>query len=87
METTLDRFGRIVIPKQVREDLGLAPGSVLSIEEKGDGILLKLVAEEPPLTYKDAVLVFTGEAEGDLTTVLRGQREERIGKLAARPPE
>ena len=29
METTLDRFGRVVIPKQVRDDLGLKPGAVL----------------------------------------------------------
>jgi len=28
METTLDKFGRIVIPKRVRDDLGLKPGAV-----------------------------------------------------------
>ena len=27
METTLDKFGRIVIPKRVRDDLDLKPGS------------------------------------------------------------
>ena len=43
MEATLDRFGRIVIPKKIREDLHLQVGSSIRIEE-GDGeIVLKPV--------------------------------------------
>jgi len=34
METTLDRFGRIIIPKDVRDDMGLEAGAVLQIEKK-----------------------------------------------------
>jgi AbrB family looped-hinge helix DNA binding protein len=40
MEITLDRFGRIVIPKRLRDGLGLGPGAVLEIEEKNDDSLL-----------------------------------------------
>jgi AbrB family looped-hinge helix DNA binding protein len=82
MEATLDRFGRIVIPKQVRDDLGLSPGSVLKIEERAEGIVLKPVAESSPLVLKDGILVFTGEVEGDLETVLRRGRDERSRRLA-----
>jgi AbrB family looped-hinge helix DNA binding protein len=32
METTIDRAGRVVIPKQIREAAGLKPGVALSIE-------------------------------------------------------
>ena len=40
METILDRFGRVVIPKKVREDLGLEPGVVLKIK-KVDALIVK----------------------------------------------
>ncbi len=83
METTLDRFGRIVIPKQVRDDLGLSPGSVLKLEERDEEIVLKPVVERSPLLLKDGILVFTGEVEGDLETVLRRDRDERSRRLAS----
>ena len=41
METTLDRFGRIVIPKKIRDDFNLKPGSQISIEESDQVIILK----------------------------------------------
>lgn len=66
METTLDRFGRIVIPKRVRDELGLDAGSVLQIEEAEGRIVLSLRRDEPDLVREDGVLVFTGEATGDL---------------------
>lgn len=46
METTIDRFGRVVIPKRVREDLGLKAGEPLVIEEQAEGILLKPARED-----------------------------------------
>jgi AbrB family looped-hinge helix DNA binding protein len=82
MEAILDKFGRIVIPKRVRDDLGLSPGSVLKIEERGEGIVLKPVAETSPLVLRDGILVFTGEVEGDLDAAVRRDREERSRKLA-----
>lgn len=83
METTLDRFGRIVIPKKVRDDLGLSPGSVLKLEERDEEIVLKPVVERSSLLLKDGILVFTGEVEGDLETALRRDRDERSRKLTS----
>jgi len=82
MEATLDKFGRIVIPKQVRDDLGLSPGAVLRVEEAGEGIVLKPVPGQSPLIVEDGVLVFTGEVAGDLERVVQWDREERAKKLA-----
>jgi len=82
MEATLDKFGRIVIPKQVRDDLGLSPGSVLKIEERDRRIVLKPVAESSPLVLKDGILVFTGEVEGDIEAAVQSDRAERSRKLA-----
>ena len=41
MKVTIDAAGRVVIPKQVRERLGLAAGSILEIEELGDHVELR----------------------------------------------
>ena len=77
METKLDRYGRVVIPKKVRDDLGLAPGDRLEIREGQGEIVLKPVSEDGHLVYKDGILVFTGTIEGDILDVIRADREER----------
>ena len=84
METTLDRFGRIVIPKQVRDDLGLKPGAVLEIEEVEQNVLLKPIHGEPHVVTKDGVLVFSGTAIGDIVEAIRSHRRERLSEIAAR---
>jgi AbrB family looped-hinge helix DNA binding protein len=40
METTIDGAGRIVVPKPLREALGLAPGTRLDISAYGGGLTL-----------------------------------------------
>ena len=84
METTLDKFGRIVLPKQVRDDLGLKVGEVLQVEEREDEIILKPLQREPHITIKDGVLVFFALATGDVTQATRAQREERLRYLKGR---
>jgi len=78
---TLDRFGRILIPKAVRDDLGLEPGAVLHVQEQDDGIVLKPVDQSVPIQLKKGVLVFTGAATGDITDVLARHRDERLRGL------
>lgn len=86
MEVTLDRFGRVVIPKAVREHLGLGPGTVLDIEEgEEEGILLRPRRPEPDLVEEDGVLVFTGEPTADLEAAVERQRQNRSRQLAAWP--
>ena len=33
MQTTVDKFGRIIIPKKVRDHFGLKPGTPVEIEK------------------------------------------------------
>ena len=40
METTMDSAGRIILPKQVRDALGLSPGTVLDVSSYGSGLTL-----------------------------------------------
>ena len=44
---TLSSKGQVVIPKAVRERLGLHAGDVLEIEEQGDALLLRVRHESP----------------------------------------
>jgi AbrB family looped-hinge helix DNA binding protein len=83
METTLDKFGRIVIPKRVRDDLGLKPGAVLQIEQADQKILMEPVNEGPHVVVKDGVLVFTGTATGDIVGAIQLHRQERLSKVGA----
>ena len=41
MEVTVDKFGRVVLPKNVRKISTPTPGPSLVVEEVNDGILLK----------------------------------------------
>jgi AbrB family looped-hinge helix DNA binding protein len=78
METTLDKFGRIVIPKEIRDDFNLKPGSQIRIEESDQAIVLKPVAGEPSLHLKEGVLVFSGGPMGDFEKELETHREDRL---------
>ena len=81
METTLDKFGRIVIPKDIRDDFNLKPGSPIRIEESDQVIILKPLRGESNLHWKDGVLVFTGTPHGDLAKELEKHREDRAKNL------
>ncbi len=82
MKTTLDRFGRVVVPKDIRDRLGLRPGAEIEIDEKDNEVVLKPVENEPALMVKEGVLVYSGVATGDLRDGVRSHREERLGKVA-----
>lgn len=81
MQVSIDKFGRVLIPKAVREHLGIKPGSVLEITEKDHEILLRLLTKKNPLQRKGNVLVFTGEASDDLESAIENEREKRLKDL------
>lgn len=84
METTIDRFGRVVIPKKIRDDYSLEPGTQVRIEGESGVILLKPVRWEQHLRLKEGVLVYSGASVGDLDSAVSRHRKERansVGKL------
>jgi AbrB family looped-hinge helix DNA binding protein len=83
MKTTLDRFGRVVVPKGIRDRLGLRPGVEIEIDEKENEVVLKLVDHEPSLMVKEGVLVYAGKATGDLRGAVGTHRDERLRKVAS----
>ncbi|HLA50281.1 MAG TPA: AbrB/MazE/SpoVT family DNA-binding domain-containing protein [Thermodesulfovibrionia bacterium] len=87
METTLDKSGRIVIPKEVRDSLDLKPGEALEVEEFDNRVILKPVREASPLHVKEGLLIFSGIATGDIVDAVKIHRSERLKKLATRKPK
>lgn len=81
METTIDKFGRVVIPKEIRDDLGLKPGELLEVEKFENEVILKPLRAESPIHVKEGVLVFSGDATGNIKDALRIHREERLRKV------
>ena len=60
MQTRLviDKAGRVVIPKPLREYLHLEPGDSVEMESNGDQITLRPVRGKSPLTKEHGVWVF-----------------------------
>ncbi|MFW0794217.1 AbrB/MazE/SpoVT family DNA-binding domain-containing protein [Gordonia sp. CPCC 205515] len=55
MRTTIDRAGRLVVPKELRDRVGLVPGEV-EITVTGSGLVLEPVASDD-LIEKDGRLL------------------------------
>ncbi len=59
---TVDKAGRVVLPKPVRDELQLSPGDSLELESSEDQIVLRPVRGSGPLRKKRGVWVFrTGQ--------------------------
>jgi len=86
MTLTIDKAGRIILPKPVRDRLGLHPGSDLEIQETKDGVFLKPSRERPSLIKKGRFLVHTGEVPPgyDLLKAIDNDRDEQMRKAWGR---
>ncbi len=77
MITTIDGGGRIVIPKGVRDELGLTPGCEVDISFDGLSIRVDRVpVPEPAVLEVDGLLVVSALGDGSLTDDdVRGLRD------------
>lgn len=65
METTIDTAGRIVVPKPLRDALGLAAGTTVDVSRYGAGLQLVPAGRTARLVREDDVLVATGDTRID----------------------
>jgi AbrB family looped-hinge helix DNA binding protein len=78
MMASIDKFGRVLIPKSIRDHLGTQAGTLVQILEHDHEILLKLVDQNNPLQLNDGVLTFTGEATEDIENAINAEQEKRL---------
>ncbi len=77
METTVDSVGRIVLPKQLRDRLGLTPGSTVDVSAYGDGLHIAPVGRTARLEKRDGRLVAVSDTvvtDDDVFQALDGIR-------------
>ena len=80
MELKIDKAGRIVVPKGLRDRLGFSPDSELVVIEQTGGVLLRKAEQAPSMIKIDGLWVHQGVAERGASwdRVIESVREARI---------
>ena len=85
MDTTIeiDKAGRVVVPKQIRDTLHLTPGTKLNIRIEGNEIILKHEAKPRGLYRKRGMLVYDSglPVSPEAVDWVKQNREERIEEI------
>ena len=77
----IDKAGRIVIPKKMRDAMGLKAGTRLRLERTGDLLVMEPPAEEAHLEMRDGLLVLVGGGRRTVEDVNREIQEERERRM------
>ena len=85
---TIDKAGRIVLPKPVRDKLQLQAGDSLEFEVSGQEVMLRPVRSKMRLRREDGMWVFTTDeplpenlVEDTMEAVRRERDEQILGKM------
>jgi AbrB family looped-hinge helix DNA binding protein len=70
MIVTIDKVGRITVPKKFRQRLGLRPNTELEIVEHPNGRFLRMPQSRPSLVRINGLLVHHGRLEEGLTWIV-----------------
>jgi AbrB family looped-hinge helix DNA binding protein len=81
IKTKIDRFGRIIIPKKIRNDFGLRSNSEVLIEAGSDGIFVHPGTSIPFVTDNEGIIVVCSEPTEAFSDFIKKDREDRIKKI------
>src|SRR5947207_9174364 len=81
----IDKAGRVVLPKPLREQFNLLPGDKLRLSVEGNSFRLEPSNADGELVRKGSVLVFTGEFSEPITAARVNEliEQEREGRIRA----
>lgn len=76
-ELHIDNAGRIVIPKEIREEWGFSQGQSIVLETMSEGVLLR-PSKRAVMTEMDGMWVYDAPAiDVDIAALIARVREER----------
>ena len=83
MKLRIDRAGRIVLPKPLRDRFALSTDSELELVEQPEGILLRPIENGPSMVKVDGLWIHQGVTQpgADWEKVLGDVRDERIRSI------
>ena len=84
MDITIDKAGRIVLPKRIRERFDLRAGTKLELEERQEGLILKPAEQNPSMVRRNGVWVHLGKAPAGFrwNAIVDDEREERAKEVS-----
>jgi AbrB family looped-hinge helix DNA binding protein len=78
----IDKAGRIVLPKSVRDKMRLSAGDELLVEHHGEQVTLRPVRSQATLKKERGIWVYQGERSSiSISEVIEHEREQRLGDL------
>jgi AbrB family looped-hinge helix DNA binding protein len=79
---SIDKAGRVVLPKSVREKLRVEAGDDLLVEAGDNHIILRPIRQEALLKKEYGIWVYQGEpSDTSIPDLIDAEREKRIREL------
>ena len=76
---TLDKAGRIVLPKALRDQMQLGAGDTLQLESEGERITLRPIRPKVALKKECGIWVYHGElTDTSIPDLIDREREKRL---------
>jgi AbrB family looped-hinge helix DNA binding protein len=82
-KVTLDRAGRVVLPKSLRDELQLSPGDTLDLTVEGEEVTLRPRRSSTPMQKKEGIWVFStgkpmvADETGEALLQVRAKRDRQ----------
>ena len=85
----IDKTGRLVVPKKLRDALRLIPGTRLTLEQKGEVIILQPESKSHRLRRKNGILVYDSgkPIPTDAVNWIEEHRSQRAEELMGKWPQ
>jgi AbrB family looped-hinge helix DNA binding protein len=79
IKISIDKAGRVVLPKALREKMHVEAGDDLLVEAEGDRITLRPIRQEALLKKELGVWVYQGESSNkSIPELIEAEREKRV---------